>query len=165
MAFQGRRSRSGRPGDHRTNILTDSIVDPLLAGEKLVYCLLRSMRTRMSLLGLKRELRRPENKQILNVMATHSRPALLGILNSDWLACIAPSHGSPGARNRPWTLISLRCRREMNQNPVTMPGLKQKLVVLFWIQNSLRSHLTASNLPGGACPRLPYLHVYANVCT
>ena len=57
------------------------------------------------------------------------------------------------------------CTREMNQNPVTMPGLKQKLVVLFWIQNSLRSHLTASNLPGGACPRLPYLRVYANVCT
>ena len=51
-------------------------------------------------------------------------------------------------------------RREVNQNSVTKPGLKQRLVVISSLgpKNSLRSHLTASNsknFPGGACPQSP----------
>jgi len=42
------------------------------------------------------------------------------------------------------------CRCEVNQNPVTKPGLKQRLVVMFGPQNSLRSHLTASEIQNSA---------------
>ena len=34
--YQGRQSRSDRPSDRRTNVVT---TDPLLAGEKPAYCL------------------------------------------------------------------------------------------------------------------------------
>ena len=57
----------------------DSIADPLLAGEKPAYRLYRSMPARTSRPGCKRELRRPENEQILSAVATHCRSALIGI--------------------------------------------------------------------------------------
>ena len=56
------------------------------------------------------------------------------------LLCVIPRGGLKPPMN---TSIS-RC--EVNQNPVTMPGLKQRLVAMFGPQNSLRSHLTASGI-------------------
>ena len=55
-----------------------SITDPLLAGKKPVYCLYRSMPARMYGPDVQE---RPKNEQFisLSVVATHSRPALLGI--------------------------------------------------------------------------------------
>ena len=85
----------------------DKIADPLLAGEKSAYCLYRSMPARTSQSG---GLWIPENEQILSVVATHSQPPLLGIWwlntkqNSDRLACVVPSCGSPGDWNHRWPL-------------------------------------------------------------
>ena len=86
--LQGQRSRSGRPGNRRTNVLTE-IASPTLTYRRescvssvqihartmdnIVYTYIRS--------GRKRELQRPENEQIisLSAVATHSRLALIGI--------------------------------------------------------------------------------------
>ena len=55
-----------------------SVANPLLAGEKPAYRLYRSMPARMYGPDIQE---RPKNEQIisLSVVATHSRPALLGI--------------------------------------------------------------------------------------
>ena len=45
-------------------------------------------------------------------------------------------------------LHGIACSREVNQNPVIMPGLKQRLVVIFWAQNRLRSHVTVASFSG-----------------
>jgi len=79
--LQGQRSRSGRPGNRRTNVLTE-IASPTLclqARSPRIVCTDRSMPARTSRSGSKSELRRPEKEQILSVVATHSRLALLGI--------------------------------------------------------------------------------------
>ena len=50
-------------------------------------------------------------------------------------------------------------RREVNQNPVTKPGLKQGLVVMFCApkiaSEAISQHQIPKHFPGGACPRLP----------
>ena len=43
---------------------------------------------------------------------------------------------------RPVSTITLISMAEVNQNPVTKPGLKRRLVVVFWAQKSHRSYLT-----------------------
>jgi len=55
------------------------IADPFLAGKKPAYHLYRSMLAQTSQSGSKRDLRRPDNEQILSVVDTHSRSVLLGI--------------------------------------------------------------------------------------
>ena len=63
------------------------------------------------------------------------------------------------------------CRREVNQNPVTMPGLKQRLVVCVCLGPKIASeaisrHPKFKNFPGGAYPQPPQLvHTRANVRT
>ena len=50
-------------------------------------------------------------------------------------------------------------RREVNQNPVTKPGLKQGLVVMFWApkiaSEAITQHQIPKLFPGGACPQTP----------
>ena len=67
VVYTGAADKSGRPGDHRTNVLT---ADPSFAGKKHAYRLHRSVSTRTSWSGRKRELWRLENEQILSVVAT-----------------------------------------------------------------------------------------------
>ena len=60
MEEQVHLSRSGRPIDCQTNVLTEICYDPLLAGEKHTYCMHRSMPAWSSWSQPKRELQRPE---------------------------------------------------------------------------------------------------------
>ena len=50
-------------------------------------------------------------------------------------------------------------RHEVNQNPVTKPGLKQGLVVMFWApkiaSEAITQHQIPKLFPGGACPQTP----------
>ena len=83
----------------------------------------------------KRDLWKPENEQILSTVATHPQWSLLGSnakQNSDWLACMGHSkfHTIPGGIDTTMSTYLHVSRREVNQNPVTNPGLKQGLVVL-----------------------------------
>ena len=70
--LQGQRGRSGRPGDHRTNILTE-IASPTLTYRREVFVLSVQIHAGTNVRSKhKRELRRLENKQILSTVATHS---------------------------------------------------------------------------------------------
>ena len=53
VVYTGQWSRSSRPGDHWTNVLT---ADPLFADEKHAYCLQRSVSTQTSQSERKRDL-------------------------------------------------------------------------------------------------------------
>ena len=59
----------------------------------------------------KGELRKPENEQILGCSFTRF----------------------PGDLKLPMDTYLHASRREVNQTPVTKPGLKQRLVVMFWV--------------------------------
>ena len=69
--MQGWQSRSGRPGNRRTIVLTawDDVADTSLAGEKHAYHQHRFVPAQTSQSESKRELRRPENKQIVGAVA------------------------------------------------------------------------------------------------
>jgi len=85
--------------------------------------------------------------------------------NSDWLAWVAFSHGSRGDLKPPMDTYHHASRREVNQNPVTKPGLKQGLVVMFWApktaSEAISQHQIQKNFPGGACPQT----TLASACT
>ena len=86
--------------------------------------------------------------------------------NSDWFVWVALSRGSRGLETPDGHYAS---RREVNQNPVTKPGLKQGLVVMFWApkiaSEAISQHQIPKHFPGGACPQTPLastdtLHLY-----
>ena len=89
------------------------------------------MPTRMSRSGRKRKLERPENEQFLSAV----RPHILAWIalrqntkqNSNRLVCVAPSRHSQGLETANGHLSPCvqMCRREVNQNPGTMPGLNK----------------------------------------
>ena len=156
---QGRQSRSGRPSDHRTNVLTEIA--------SLILCLQpRNLRivctdpcpARRSWSGCKRELQRPENEQILSAVATRSRPALL---ECDKLSKILRGlrasllHAVPRGLKPPMGTCLHGCRREVNQNPVTMPRLKQRLVVMFWAPKWPQKSSHSIKFNREHSPRLP----------
>ena len=88
---QGWRSRSGRPGDGRTNVLT-------VMGS-LTLCLQARNRCPHKLHGpnVKKRVVETSEQADSSMVASHSWPVLLGIgPSSERLACAAPSHGSPG---------------------------------------------------------------------
>ena len=63
--------------------------------------------------------------------------------NSNRLMCIRHSFTSfLGGLKPPMDTYLHAYSREVNQNPVTMPG---RLVVMFWPHKNLRSHLIVSN--------------------
>ena len=132
--FQGRRSRSGRSSDHQTNVLIEIASPTLCLQTRNPHIVFISMPARTSQSGRKRELRRAENEQILSVVATHPRPALHWISkNSNWLACMRRSFTSfQRDLKLPMDTYLNACRRNVNQNPATMPGIKQRLVMMFW---------------------------------
>ena len=131
----------------------DSIADPLRrtqAGQNFAYLVLSYS-----------EQRRPKmcGHHIENLFVLGS-PQLSG----PWRSC---GHGSyrryaafspassftrfPGGLKPPVDTHLHACKREVNQNFVTIPGQKQWIVVTFWTQNSLRSHLTAKFLVSLNC--------------
>ena len=110
VVYTGQWSRSGRPGDHWTNVLT---ADPLFADEKHAYCLHRSVSTQTSQLERKRDLK------MIRFWARwplwHSWLVLLGIRSrltrskTPTSLCAPLLHVVPWAHNRwcQWTLISM----------------------------------------------------------
>ena len=55
-------------------------------------------------------------------------------------------------------------RHEVNQNPVTKPGVKQGLVVMFWgpkiASEVISQHQIPKTFPWGACPQTPQASAY-----
>ena len=111
----------------------DSIADPSLAGEKPArVCTDPCMPARTSRSGCKRELRRPENEQISKFERgghTFSADQILANQNSDRLCLLCSFTRFPGGLKPPIFYLHACSRHEVKQNPVTMAGLKQKLVV------------------------------------
>ena len=133
LHIQGQRSRSG---DRRTNVLTEiaSLTHFLQArSPRIIY---RSKHHSLDVKESCGDLR--TSMKILSAVTTHSWPELLGIQDSTLskiLTGLRMRHSFPlfpgGLKPRMDTYLRV-CRREVNQNPVTMPGLKQILLVMFW---------------------------------
>ena len=115
-----------RPGDRRTNVLTE-IASPTLcqlAGKKPAYRLYRSMPARTSRSGRKRELWRSENEQIISLseVATHSPPALLEYDKTKTGVTIRLKYTKQNSDRLAWSLFHAFPRpSELNPNPVTKP--------------------------------------------
>ena len=125
----------------------------------------------------KRELRRPENKQLdgqtfltgaaWNKIRLNAKQNLTGFHAS-------LLHPVPRVRLKPLLPMNTNlhaCSREANQNSVTMPGLKRSLQVMFLgPKKGLRSLLKASNFkkfPWGSIPPDPptlILRTNARIC-
>ena len=110
VVYTGQWSRSGRPGDHWTNVLT---ADPLFADEKHTYCLHRSVSTQTSQSERKRDLkmsrfwaRWPLWHSWLVLLGTRSR---LTRSKTPTSLCAPLLHVVLWAHNRwcQWTLISM----------------------------------------------------------
>ena len=69
--MQGWQSRSGRPGNRRTNVLTEMMLLKLV-GEIHAYRKHKFVPAQTSRSESKRELQRPENKQIVSGVAMHT---------------------------------------------------------------------------------------------
>ena len=103
LRLQGRQSRSSRPSDHQTNVLTEIRCRwPFTCRQETRISPPQIHACTTSWSDHKRELQRPENEQVLSMVATHSRWALFGIgymlsvkQNFDW-HCAPPFHNVPG---------------------------------------------------------------------
>ena len=113
----------------------------------------------------KRELRRPENKQLdgqtfltgaaWNKIRLNAKQNLTGFHAS-------LLHPVPRVRLKPPLPMNTNlhpCGREANQNSVTMPGLKQRLQVMFLgpkkASEAFSEHPISKNFPGEAYPQTP----------
>ena len=109
---QGRRSRSGRPGNHQTNVLTEiaSLTLCFQARSSHIVC---TDPCPHELHGLDvTESWGDVRTSRFWVWWPHILAWIMIRLNtkkiSNWLVCVAPSHRSQGAWNRRWPLISVR---------------------------------------------------------
>ena len=75
----------------------------------------------------------------------------------------------PGDLKPPMDTYLHASRREVNQNPVIKPGVKQGLVVMFWApkiaSEAISQHQIQKKFPGGACPQTPRFCVHTKVDT
>ena len=102
----------------------DGIADLLLE-----YHLYRFMPARTSRSGRKKELQRSENEHILSMLTTAAIAWTTINLTSLSASLI---HTVPGGMKPPMDTYLHECRHEVNQNSATMPGLKQRIVLIFW---------------------------------
>ena len=119
----------------------------------------------VNLVRPKREMRRPENKQLDGhtfLMGTAwNKVRLNAKQNIDWVSCVASSCGSPGApetavadgHQSPCVVVVKRefCYHARTKAKTSSDALRP--------QKGLRSHLRASNFkyfPGGAYPQTPH---------
>ena len=110
----------------------------------------------------KRELRRPENKQLDG--QTFLTGAAWNKIRLNAKQNLTGFHASL-LHPVPWVRLKLPlpmntnlhvCGREANQNPVTMPGLKQRLQVMFLGPKKASETISEHPIfPGGAYPQTP----------
>ena len=126
--WQGWQSKSGRP----PNLLTEMMLPiPSLVDEKHAYRQHRFVSAQTLLSKHKRELRRPENKQIVSMVTTHSWQALFGIrsrvkknLTGFRMLLLCPV---PRVYLKPPMSMDTNLHGGREANSVTMPRLKRRL--------------------------------------